>query len=122
MNRWELEERMIDFVVKISRIAQSLPVTKEGLYYKDQLIRSSGSAALNYAETMSAESKKDFIHKTSIVLKELRETYISLKIISRLNLCKSIELILNALNENNELISIFVKALQTSQKNLKPKR
>jgi len=53
-----------------------------------------------------------------ISLKELRETYICLKIIKKATLFKQIDLIDNTIKENNELISIFVKSIETAQKNL----
>ena len=54
-----------------------------------------------------------------IVLKELRETFISLKIIERTKLYKAQAKIQRAKQENNELISIFVKSIETAQKNMK---
>ena len=118
MTRYEMEERVIDFAVLVNKIADSLGTSKRALYYADQIVRSSSSAALNYGESMSAESKKDFIHKTKVALKELRETYIALRIIQRLNLCRQEELNKRACEENNELISILVKTIQTSQRKL----
>jgi four helix bundle protein len=117
MNRYELEERLIDFAVLIYRISEQFPGSKEGIYYKDQIIRSSASSALNYGEAMSAESGKDFLHKVRIVLKELRETFVALRIINRIQLIKAENEIDKAIIENNELISIFVKTIQTSLKN-----
>ena len=93
--------------------------TKASNHLAGQLIRSGTSPALNYGEAQSGESRKDFIHKIKIVLKELRESYVCLKIIYRSKLCKSEEKMKLALNENNELISIFVKSAETAQKNLK---
>ena len=74
---------------------------------------------MNYGEAQSGESRKDFIHKIKIVLKELRESYVCLKIICRSKLCNSEEIMKLAMIENNELISIFVKSAETAQKNLK---
>ncbi|MGB0444333.1 MAG: hypothetical protein ACPGFK_05875 [Flavobacteriaceae bacterium] len=54
-----------------------------------------------------------------IVLKELRETFICLKIITRTKLCKTQVKIEKAKRENNELISIFVKSIETALKNMK---
>lgn len=73
---------------------------------------------MNYGEAQSAESRKDFVHKIKIVLKELRETYVCLKIIKQSGLYKSQEKIGKALVENNELISIFVRSVETAQKNM----
>ena len=62
------------------------------------------------------------VHKIKIVLKELRETFVCLKIIKRAKLYKTKEKIDKALIENNELISIFVKSAETAKKNEKEKK
>ncbi len=54
-----------------------------------------------------------------VVLKELRETFICHKIIHRTSLFTNEGKIIAAKNENDELISIFVKSIETAQKNLK---
>jgi len=92
-----------------------------GVNLIDQIIRSSTSAALNYGEAVSAESKKDFTRKIKIILKELRETSIALEIIQQTKLSEAVADVEKAKKENNELISIFVKTLQTAQKNLQIK-
>src|SRR4030042_3876498 len=91
MTKSELEERLIDFAVDIIKLATTLPKTFAGKHLSEQIIRSGTSSALNYGEAQSAESRKDFIHKIKIILKELRETLICLKIIERAKLCKSDE-------------------------------
>ena len=111
MKKSEFEERLIDFSVLIIEIVNELPNTKAGNHLAGQLVRSGTSPALNYGEAQSGESRKDFIHKIKIVLKELRETYICLKIISRANLFKSNTKLEKAITENDELISIFVKSV-----------
>lgn len=58
-----------------------MPNNKFANHLAGQLVRSCTSPALNYGETQGAESKKDFIHKMSVVLKELRESLNCLKII-----------------------------------------
>ena len=65
----------------------------------------------------SEETKKDFIHKVSIVMKELRETMINLSIISNLESNLDNEELKKLLQENNELIAIFHKTVQTARKN-----
>ena len=118
MNKFDLEERLINFAVQIVEICESMPDTRASNHLSGQLIRSGTSPALNYGEAQSGESRKDFIHKIKIVLKELRETFVCLKIIHRSSLYKNEEKIKIAINENNELISIFVKSAETAQKNL----
>ena len=121
MNKFELEDRLVDFAVLIIDIVDNLPNTKAGNHLAGQLVRSGTSPALNYGEAQSGESRKDFIHKIKIVLKELRETTICLQIIHKANLFKEKigeKKITAAITENNELISIFVKSVETAQKNL----
>jgi four helix bundle protein len=118
MNTNDLEDRVIDFAVSIVNIVEEIKNNYSGNYYGNQLIRSSGSPALNYGEARSAESHKDFVHKMGICLKELRESHNCLKIIFRANLfIGDKEKILKVLDENNQLISIFVASIKTSKNN-----
>ena len=111
-----LEERLVDFAVLMLSVIECVKKDYAGNYYGNQLIRSSGSPALNYGEARSAESHKDFVHKMGICLKELRESYNGLKIINKAKLYHGNEQLLKkALDENNQLISIFVASIKTSK-------
>jgi len=112
---FDLEERLIDFAVRIIRIAESLPKTKVGNHIAGQLIRCGTSPAPNYGEAQSAESRSDFIHKMKICLKELRETKVWLKMIVRAKLMKPASKLEPLVNENDELISIFVSSIRTAE-------
>jgi len=68
----ELEERLVQFAVRIIAVVEELPDSKVGKHIGGQLIRSGTSPAPNYGEAQAAESRKDFIHKMKICLKELR--------------------------------------------------
>src|SRR5579872_1370022 len=81
--KYDLEERLIDFAVMIADITEALPISRMGNYIAGQLVRSGCSPALNYGEAQASESRNDFIHKMKIILKELRESMISLKIIDK---------------------------------------
>src|SRR5688572_17307722 len=98
MPKNDLEERLINFAVAVIFIAQTMVRNYAGNHLSEQITRSSTSAALNYGEAQSAESRRDFIHKIKVVLKELRETLINLKIIYRANL-----------NPNKEKIDELIK-------------
>lgn len=115
MKEFNLEDRLVDFAVLIIEIVNEIPKTKAGNYLVGQLVRCGTSPSLNYAEAQSGESRKDFVHKMKIALKELRETFVCLKIIEKTKLFKNHSKILNAKSENNELISIFVKSVETAQ-------
>jgi four helix bundle protein len=114
---FDIEERLIDFAVQMIQITKSLPKTTTGKHIANQILRSGTSPASNYGEAQSAESRADFIHKMKICLKELRETRIWLRIIIKANLIKPDAFIENLVDENNQLISIFVTSLKTAKEN-----
>ena len=116
----DLEERLIRYAVNIIRLSEGIRPGVAGRNMSDQIVRSSSSSALNYGEAQSAESGKDFVHKMGICLKELRETYINLRIIDGAELHTEKILITNLNLESNELISIFVKSIETSKRKQNP--
>ena len=115
--KYDLENRLIDFAVRIINIVEVLPNTRVGNHIAGQLVRCGTAAAPNYAEAQSAESRNDFIHKIKIVLKELRETSVWCKIIKYKSLVKPTEEIEALMTECDELISIFVTSVKTARKN-----
>ncbi|MCP5536433.1 MAG: four helix bundle protein [Akkermansiaceae bacterium] len=110
----DLEDRLIDFSIRVIKVIESLPNSKAGNHISGQLLRSGTSPAPNYGEAQSAESRKDFIHKMKISLKELRESLIWLKIIERKPLCNPSKLT-KIMQECDELISIFVTSVKTAE-------
>jgi four helix bundle protein len=112
---FDLEERLIDFAVRVIRVTEALPRTALGLHIRGQLGRSGTSPAANYGEAQSAESRSDFVHKLKIVLKELRETRVWLLIIRRAELLKPAALLDPLIAETNELISVFVASVKTAR-------
>jgi four helix bundle protein len=117
--KFDLETRLIDYAVLILNLAEQLPENKGANHLAGQLIRSGTAPALLYGEAQSAESRKDFIHKMKVCLKELRETSVCLKIIDKKAYLNGNEQLAKSLTEGNELIAIFVKSVETAQKNLK---
>jgi four helix bundle protein len=117
--KFDLEERLIDFAVRIIKLAELLPSTYIGNHVKGQILRSGTSPAPNYGEAQSAESRSDFIHKVKLSLKELKETRVWLKIIIKAELIKPVSKITPLLEENEELISILFASVETARKNLK---
>jgi four helix bundle protein len=116
---FDLEDRLIDFAVRIIRIAESLPQSRVGIHVAGQLMRSGTSSAPNYGEAQSAESRSDFIHKMKICLKELRETRVWLLMIVRAKLINPASKIEALLDETDQLISIFVTSIKTAQQKQK---
>jgi four helix bundle protein len=109
-----LEERLIQFAISIALFNEALPNSKSANHLGSQLLRSGTSPALNYGEARGAESKKDFIHKMKICLKELRESHNCLRILAGANPKIGQPTFRPVLEECNQLIAIFVKSLLTA--------
>lgn len=71
--KYDLEDRLVDYTCNMIDLVEIIPKTRAGNYIAGQLIRSCHSPTFNYGEVQAAESKKDFIHKMGVVLKELKE-------------------------------------------------
>ena len=117
MNKNDLETRLIEFSVAIINLSRNMQKSYVAKHLFSQLIRSGTSVSLNYGEARSGESRRDFIHKLKIILKELRESHICLKIIEKTQLCSDVHAVKQIMNENNELISILVTSIKTASKN-----
>lgn len=115
--KFDLDERLINFAAEIIDISETLPNTIAGRHIAGQLVRSGTAPALHYGEAQGAESRKDFIHKPKIGLKELRESFNCHRIIRKKKWYNE-ERLDKFLDENNQLISIFVKSIETARKNL----
>ena len=111
----DIQERLIDFAVKIIDITSKLPKSSARRHIADQIMRSGTSPAPNYAEARSAESKNDFIHKLKITLKELNETLVWLEIIKRSKMIDN-EVFQELIIECNELCRIINSSIITAIK------
>src|SRR3977135_1166994 len=87
--KYDLEERLLEFTANIVRLADSLPNTKASNHIAGQLLRCGTSPLANHGEVEAAESRKDFLHKLRICLKELRETWRWLRLIGRRELTEA---------------------------------
>ena len=110
-----LEERLIDFAVRVVRLSAALPKTAAGKHIAGQILRSGTSAAPNYGEARGAESQADFVHKLAIVLKELNETSIWLRIVVRSGMSTE-KLTAQLVQENSELCRILTASLKTARR------
>ncbi len=113
---YDLEDRLVGFAAMGLDVTEQLPKTTAGIHVAGQLTRSGTSPAANYGEVQGAESRKDFIHKFGIVLKELKESRVWLKIINRKKYLTA-EVVDPVLSEYVELIRISGKSISTARKN-----
>ena len=113
----DIEERLMKFAVRVMKVCDSLPHTPAGKHIADQLLRSGTAPAPNYGEGRSAESKRDFIHKLRIALKELNEARIWLRMIVLSEILPEFKLA-ELLAECEELCRILYASIQTAQQAL----
>ena len=114
--KYDLQDRLVDYAVRIIELSEALPETKAGRHVSSQILRSGTSPASNYGEAQSAESRADFIHKIKVALKELRETDIWLKIMAKAQMIKPASKLGPLLKETDELISILFKSVETAKR------
>ena len=114
--QFDLQDRLVDYAVRVIRLSEALPDTKTGKHVASQILRSGTSPAPNYGEAQGAESRDDFIHKVKVALKEMRETHIWLKIIAKANLIKPAKQLEPLLQETDELVAILFASAQTARK------
>ena len=110
----QFEERLIRFAARIIRLAGRVPKGFQGRHVANQILRSGTAGAPNYAEARGAESRADFIHKMRIVLKELNETAVWIRIMAESSLI-SPELLVEILAENKELCRMASASIRTAQ-------
>jgi four helix bundle protein len=118
--KYDLEDRLIRFGTNVCRLSERLPSTPLGRHIGIQMLRSSTSPFANYGEVKTAESRRDFIHKLGICLKELRETYAWLKFIDAMNLCSN-QLLRDAMREGDQLLAIIATSIRTARRNEEPR-
>lgn len=115
----ELGERLLDFAVRVGKVVDALPRTRLGRHVAGQLVRAGTAPAPNYEEGRAAESRKDFVHKLGVCLRELRESRYWVRLIIQAQLlpeCKMADLH----DESTQLCKIIAKSIVTAKQNRKP--
>lgn len=115
-----MSERLLEFAARIIKVERFLCKTYAGRHIYGQLFRAGSSSGANYEESVAAESKADFIHKTQVVLKEVRESNYWLRLIKKTILINEDNADLKfILQESFEFIKIFSSSLVTAKRNKK---
>jgi four helix bundle protein len=112
---YDLEDRLLESAANIVELTESLPNTRAGNHIAGQLLRCGTSALSNHGEVEAAESRRDFLHKLRICLKELRETKRWLRLVERVKKLGTSADFAVCRNEIEELIRIFVTSVRTAE-------
>lgn len=115
--KYDLEDRLLDFAVRIIRVTESMKRTRAAVHVADQLLRSGTSPSGHHGEAESAESRADFLHKLRICAKELREARRWLRLVERAQLVAKPQLLAGIMAEAEELIRIFSASIRTAENN-----
>ena len=115
--KYDLEERLLEFAVRIIRVAESMKRSPAGIYVADQLLRSGTSPYGHHGEAEGAESRDDFIHKLRVCYKELREARRWLRLAQRTPLVVKPELLDGIVTEAAELVRIVSASIRTTENN-----
>jgi four helix bundle protein len=110
----DLQQRLLEYSVRIIKSVESLPKTLTGRRIADQLLRSGTSVGANYEEARGAESREDFVHKLQIALKELRESNYWLRVISSAQLLPP-DRLAAIIDESSQLRALLSKAVATTK-------
>jgi four helix bundle protein len=109
-------DKSIQFAIKIIKVYQSLRFDKKEYVMSKQLLKAGTSIGANMKEAIQAQSKRDFLSKTNIALKEASETEYWIDILIKTNyLDEKDNSLLNDCIEINKILQTIVK---TTKKNL----
>jgi four helix bundle protein len=113
--RCDLEDRLLDYGASIIFFTKSLTANYAERHISNQLLRSATAPLAHHGEVQAAESPADFVHKRSIAIKELRESFRWLRLIERAKLLPDHESVKRLINETDQLIRIFVTSIRTAK-------
>lgn len=109
-------EKAFKFSIRIVKLYQYLCDKKEYILSK-QILKSGTSIAANIKEGLYSQSKKDFIHKMNISLKEAAETEYWIELLKETGyITKNMHD--DIIEDNCELIKLLVSIVKTSKQNL----
>jgi four helix bundle protein len=110
-------EKSYNFSLEIIKLYKKLNYKKKEYVLSKQILRSGTSIGANVEEGQAAISKRDFISKNSIALKEARETHYWLRLLKDSNMLPND--FFRMINECDELVKILTSIVKTSQEKLK---
>ena len=114
--KYDLQDRLIDLSVRVSEICDGLPPTRVGKHVAGQLVRCGTAPGPLYAEACAAESRKDFVHKLGLCLKELRETMTWLRYVRRLEIGDQ-SVVDDVIEETDRALAIIFTSVRTARRN-----
>jgi four helix bundle protein len=120
MQKHDIYDRVLKFVVKAIQFAEKLSKSFSGRIIAKQMVRSASSIGANMQEADGAISKKDFVNKMGIARKEAQETRYWLELINEAQMIKNQENVkeLDLLyGESDEITKILSSIINKARNN-----
>lgn len=109
--------KSLDFAIKVIRLYQHLSKNKSEYVLSKQLLRSGTAIGALVREAEHAQSKKDFLNKMNIALKEANETLYWIILLEKTDYITKTEY--NAIfYEAQELVKILAAIVKTTKNNI----
>jgi four helix bundle protein len=118
---YDLVDRLLEYAARVIRLCESPPQTRAGNHVAGQFLRCGTSPLANHAEAQGAESRRDFVHKLAICLKEIKECRRWLRLVQRIPLVAPPAKLDDLAHETEELIRIFASSVRTAMGNRQQK-
>ncbi len=115
--RQDLSPRLINFSIRIIKLASEFPKTPAGFAIASQIVRSATSIGANCEEAQDAISQREFLRSMTISLKEARETGYWLRVVEGSNLVSKSRIEAEII-ECNQIISILIATVKSLKKKL----
>lgn len=112
-----IRQKTIDFAVRVVNLYKYIINEKKEYVLSKQLLRSGTSIGANVNEAIYGQSKKDFISKLHISLKEASETEYWLELLNKTGYIDEREY-QSISNDNIEILKILTSIIKTSKENL----
>lgn len=108
----QLKQRTKTFALRVIRMTQALPRSREADVISRQVLRSATSIAANYRAAGRGRSRAEFTAKLGIVIEEAEETVLWLELLGESGIIKPSRL-RDLLDEANQLLALFAASWRT---------
>ncbi|MCH8331832.1 MAG: four helix bundle protein [Bacteroidetes bacterium] len=113
-----ISEMLLDYSISVIKATRKVNKDYIGKHICLQLLRSATSVGANYEETRGPQSKRDFIHKLQVALKEARESSYWLKVLLGIDELKNSRDFIHLSEQSTSLINVLSKSVATAKKNM----
>ena len=109
-----LKDKSFAFAVRVVKLYRYLKQEQKESVLSRQVLRSGTSIGASVRESINAASKRDFIHKLTISLKEADETSYWLELLFHTQLIEE-KIFKSLINDCNEKIKLLTASIKTAK-------